>query len=403
VTGGVLRAHASPVLVGVWRHPWVGASVIGLLGWFFYARTNASGPLDNIAFAEVGRAIWHGHLDQALAEPSIQSGPLTLALLGALDAAAGLVGDPVEGAAVALSVLTAWCMTAAVRLCSRTVDEVLAGAGLLGAWVLALVWDTVDGSWGHPSHAIVPLLWLVAVRAAQQQRVLLAGAALGLAAAFDTWGALGACALLVLWGDGRALLRAGASAVAVAAVVWLPFLVTGSVRSGDMRWPTETGSFLSLLGQDSFGASYRLPQALAVIAVGAVVSVRLRHASDLAWLLPVVLVTARIATDGQFIGYYANPATVGLLVGCAVMIGRNDSRVRWVASGTVLSALHLEPLGVILCATPMVVGAALAVVGVSRPRGQLDAMLASARSARRYESTPNPAMVPVATADTTDV
>jgi hypothetical protein len=364
------RQVAQGLLVTAWSHPWWGASLTGVAGWAVWALASVGGPRDGTAFAFAGEQILDGHFDQALSEPSIQSGPLTLTVLGLLERLADRFDSPLSWSMLVLSLITAFCLTAAIRACARPVDLRWAGGGLVAAWTLSVGWDVVDGSWGHPSHAVVPLLWLLAVRAGQTGRAVLAGVVLGVALGVDSWAVLGSSALLVLWPDRRAILRAGLAAALVGAVIWAPLLVSGGVRSGDMRWPVTPGSLASLIGQSDYGSGYRLGQLVLVLIVGALLTLRLRTDPDLAWLLPAVVVTARIVSDGQYIGYYAIPVIGALLTGVAVMCARRDHRLAILVPATILSALHIEALGVVAGSLLPVAGVCLATYAVLRPSGQ---------------------------------
>src|SRR5207247_7410213 len=58
---------------------------------------------------------------------------------------------------------------------------------------------------GHPAEAIVPLLWVLAAIWAREDRVVLAGAVLGLSAGLELWGVLGVPVLLLAPRPRRAL------------------------------------------------------------------------------------------------------------------------------------------------------------------------------------------------------
>jgi hypothetical protein len=245
------------------------------------------------------------------------------------------------------------------------VSPELAGAGLVLAWTLAALWGPLTGNWAHPTHAVVPLLWLVCVREAQGGRAGRAGLALGLALALDSWAVFGVCALLVLLPDVRPLLRGIATTLAVTALAWGPFLLLGAT-SARMTWTAQPGSLPDLLGVAEVGAGYRGLQALLVVVVGSALVLRLRRNPDLAWLLPAVLVAVRIVTDGIYLDYYSFPVRVGLLVGVAVLMARRDRRALALVAAAWLTSIEWASTPALLAQLPLVAGVVLATVVVLR-------------------------------------
>jgi hypothetical protein len=344
----------------------VGAGIAGLVGWATNTAFPIDAPTDYSVFVDAGDALWRGDLAGVFADPSVQSGPLTVASLSGLDQVAGLLGHPAIVASLAMAVLASACLTLAIRFRQVVASPELAGAGLLVAWTLAALWGPLTGTWAHPTHALVPLLWLVCVREAQSRRALHAGLALGVALALDTWAVFGVCALLVLLPDVRALVRSAAVTIAVAGLAWGPFLVIGT-GSGRMTWRALPGSLPDLLGVGDVGAGYRALQVVVVLVAGGALVVALRHSTDLAWLLPTVLVAVRIVTDGIYLDYYSFPVRAGLLVGVAVLLGRRDRRAGLVAVAAWLTSLELGTATYLVTHLPLVVGVVLAVVVVARP------------------------------------
>ncbi len=361
-----MLGHSAAVARAAGRHPWVGAGAAGLLGWATNAAFPVDAPTDYSVFVHAGDALWRGDLAGVFADPSVQSGPLTVASLSGLDHLAGLVGQHAIVASLAMALVASMCLTLAIRFRQVVVSPELAGASLLVAWTLAALWGPLAGTWAHPTHALVPLLWLVCVREAQSGRALHAGLALGVALALDTWAVFGVCALLVLLPDVRALVRSVAVTIAVAGLAWGPFVVAGT-GSGRMTWRALPGSLPDLLGVGEVGATYRAVQVVVVLVVGSTVVVAMRRNSDLAWLLPTVLVTVRILTDGIYLDYYSFPVRVGLLVGVAVLLGRRDRRAALVVVAAWLTSLELGTTTYVIAHLPLVVGVVLAGVVTARP------------------------------------
>ena len=357
LAGSLARAAA--------RHPWLGAFLAGLAGWATNIAHPVDEPTDYTVFVHAGDAIWRGDPAAALTDPGVQAGPLTLAALSRLDQLGGLVGQQAVVATLAMALLASACMTAAIRWRQVVLSRELAGAGLLLAWTLAALWGPLTGNWAHPTHAVVPLLWLVCVREAQGGRAARAGIALGLAMALDSWAVFGLCALLVVLPDVRLLLRGIATTLAVTALAWGPFLLLGA-GSARMTWTAQPGSLPELLGVAEVGAGYRGVQVLLVLAVGSALVLRLRTCTDLGWLLPVVLVAVRIATDGIYLDYYSFPVRVGLLVGVAVLMARRDRRALPLAAAAWLTSIEWASTPALLAQLPLVAGVVLATVVVLR-------------------------------------
>jgi hypothetical protein len=352
---------------GADQRPWVAAAVFGALGWASNVTIPANLPADLTIFVRAGDEIWRGHLAAAMADPTVQAGPATLAALSGVDWLGRLIGHEAVVASLVMALVSSACLTLAVRFRQVAASRALSGAGLLAALGLACVWGLLTGFWAHPTHAVIPLLWLVSVREAQRRSPVPAGLALGLALALDAWAAFGLCALLVLLPDVRALARSSAVAATAAAVVWIPFLLAGA-GSGLMTWPAQTGSLPSLAGVVQVGSGYRLIQLGIVLAVGIAVVLPLRRDPDLAWLLPVVLVAARIVTDGIFLDYYSFPVRAGLLVGVAALLARRDRRAAVIAVAAWLSSIDLGTHSLVFAHTPLIAGVVMATVVMLRGR-----------------------------------
>lgn len=361
----LLRRGARTIGATAWRHPWWGAVVAGVIGWALNAPRPLPTPTDYDVFVAAGDAVLHGHLADAFASPTVQAGPLTLVGLAGLDHLASSVGLQALLASLCMALLASCCLTVAVRFRQHPPRTALAGGGLVLAWTLAALWGPLTGNWAHPTHALVPLLWLVTAREAQAGRGARAGAALGLALALDPWAVFGACALLLLLPDKRALARALATSATVTVVVWGPFLVAGAA-TGRMTWTSLPGTVPHLLGLTDIGAGYRVAQAVLVLAVGSALVVRQRHNPDLAWLLPPVLVATRILTDGIYLDYYSFPVRVGLLVGVAILVARADRRAVPLALAAWLTSVQVVGATYLVSELPLVCGVVLAVVVVCR-------------------------------------
>ena len=122
---------------------------------------------------------------------------------------------------------------------------------------------------GHAAQLLVPLLWLNAYLDARRGRGTRAAVLVGASAGLETWGLLGLPLLLAL--APRAALRAATAAVAVAAALYLPFVLGGDFRMAEYRWTVADGTPVSLLVHGEFPWGLRLAQGVLAVAVGAVI------------------------------------------------------------------------------------------------------------------------------------
>jgi hypothetical protein len=97
--------------------------------------------------------------------------------------------------APALVFALCWVNTACLIGALRTVagaDAVRRGVATLAGGFFALAYGTLTTTDAHPTHAVIALLWFLAVRAAIRDRPAVAGLLLGVACGLDTWAVLGA-------------------------------------------------------------------------------------------------------------------------------------------------------------------------------------------------------------------
>jgi hypothetical protein len=98
--------------------------------------------------------------------------------------------------------------------------------------------------------------------------------------------------------------RAAAGAVAVAAVVYLPFVLAGDFRMAEYRWTVADGTPVSLLLRGEFPWSLRLVQALLAVAVGAAIVLAGRRSVGGGVAAAGAIVCVRLLLDPERHGWY---------------------------------------------------------------------------------------------------
>lgn len=339
-----------------------------------YAGPSLDGPyFSHAAHQFIGPAGLHVYADRGL-----QAGPWQLLwfyLFGA-----SLAFAMVSGAAVAVGLF------AAVRYVRRRHglgdDLKLEAAVLALAFGWGLISSTYDG--GHPAELIVPCLWALATLRARDGRAVAAGLAIGLACGWETWALLGIPVLLL-----APRRRQSAEAVVIAALVavatYLPFVVVGPFHMGSAAWPVSRATLVHAVVPQltQFSWSGRFVQAAVVTAVvtATVIAARRQRvpAVTLAWLLPVVVAMAKIATDPQPRDYYWAPVTAALLIGVAA-----SARVRLRRTLCSLPALAISLIAPLQIWPVELVALALVVAAATLPEASVARALVAAR-------TPHPA------------
>src|SRR5581483_4752959 len=252
---------------------------------------------DTRLFVAAGRTLLSSHWSHAFADSSIQVGPLQLAVYGSL-------GRETAALAAVLAIATVLLLQAAARAAGVRSPGAIA---LVGAAAIVTGLSTNVFEAGHPADTLLPLLWIVAAVDARRGHGTRAGVLVGLTAGVETWGILGVAVL--------ASRRGVAAAAAVAAALYLPFLVAGHFAMGSYDWPVAGHSLPHLLlgSGASFGWPLRLVQGAAAVGAGL-----LARRTGSAWLVPLAIVGTRLLLDPVLNDYYyaalVGPALVGLAV-----------------------------------------------------------------------------------------
>jgi hypothetical protein len=259
---------------------------------------------DSWLFTTAGHSFLSHDWSRAFSNPSIQVGPLQLALFGALGQRVGFVVAP----ALALVLL------AAARAAGARDPQVLLLAGLVSI-LTGLTSSGIDS--GHPANALLPLLWIVAGSQARRGRILGPAVIVGLSAGVETWGILG-IAVLALSPRLRCAVRSVSIAACIAAALYLPFVIAGQFNMGAYKWSVMNDSFLSYFVDPgtTIGWPLRIAQGACALGAGIALAHFGRRSVHSLWLVPLVVVFVRLLLDPHGSGYYTvgveGPAIVGL-------------------------------------------------------------------------------------------
>jgi hypothetical protein len=273
-----------------------------------------------------------------LFHPATQTGPLSLVLARVLSV------TPRDGFVVAalLCLLLGLGVVAMAEVGAR-----MAGADrrlrqfrtLVGGSLLMFTWGKLGG-YGHLDDAIVLACAAGATLQLMRRRPWWAAGLLGVAIAAKPWAVILLPLLLVdvmrdrprHW---RSLLPAGAT-IAIATIVWLPFIVASPGISHALR-PTAALAPDSVLAPFGFTTQQmpdwlRLAQFAVAIVVGVVLVARHRWAGVL-----MAAIAVRIATDPATWAYYTPGLVAGALLWDQVPSSR---RVTW---ASIIAVVMLAP------------------------------------------------------------
>jgi hypothetical protein len=298
---------------------------------------------DVIFFAHAGEELFGRGWAEVFADPSLQSGPLQLAVLGALARVADAFGIPL-GVMLAFAVelgATAAALLVLKRITSNRAVLLLAGLGVVVLGLSAAAY--IDG---HPAQLFIPLLWVLAGLAVRDGRGGQAGILVGLSAGLELWGLLGVCLLAALPGI-RPAARGLAGAALVTAGLLAPFVALGEFSMFAFDWHVASGTLVSLVVEP--GSTYpwavRLVQAVAAVAAGASVAWALRTRPSVIWVAPLAAVLVRLLFDPVFYGtYLLAPLTLAAIGAAEFLTGdlvrevrRRRSKTRAPGQGAVAS------------------------------------------------------------------
>jgi len=277
--------------------PWI--AVLALAG--AVALTDTGGGGGDVAFfLHAGQTLLSGDWARTYADPTVQSGPLQLAFFGL-------------GAWIPWGVLTVLAQVGGTALLVVAVLRVLGHRPVPRPWiVLGVGWTVVvlglplaAVTGGHPAHLFVPALWLLAGAEARRGRVVAAGALVGAAAGWETWGLLGVAVLVVALRP-RAVFAGVGTAAAVAGALFVPFLLAGDFAMGEYAWRISGSTLPGLVLEpgSAFPWALRLVQATAAVAAGAAVAWSLRRTAHAVTAALVTVAVVRLAFDPVLFSWY---------------------------------------------------------------------------------------------------
>jgi hypothetical protein len=295
----------------LWLVPVLAASAIALL-----VPPGDTGDLPY--FLHAAERLFSAEWAETYADPTLQSGPLQLALFGIADLASGAL-------AVSTTRLIALLVGAGVaglfwivarRLLGPRDDWILLLAAGLAPVALGVTFDAFRD--GHPAQVVVPLLWALAGFEARAGKPWRAGALVGLSAGFELWGLLGAAVLVVARRPGHAV-RASTAAAAVAGALFAPFALAGPFEMFAYRWQVNGDTVLSLFVEPgtSFTWPLRALQGGAALLAGGAVAWALRRSLASLWAAPLTVVAVRLALDPVRYPWYWLALETLVLVGVA--------------------------------------------------------------------------------------
>ena len=283
--------------------------VLGLLaiGRSLIDATSGLTPIDFGLFGRAGDILLSTDWLDAYNSSFIQTGVISLAIHGAVG-----LGERIAGidSRIWFSLVAQVGVTILLVLATRRAVTHIRGECPpwleLCVGVVALIGQTTWTAYisGHPSDAVVAVLWILAAADAREDRPLRAGLLLALSAGFKQWGLLGA-PLLLLGPRTTRSIKGFSVQLAGTLAMYAPFFIWGEFNTFDKEWTVASLSLPRLfLPADAFFPWWmRLVQGAFVIVVGVLAARALRDRATAVWIVPAALVIARVLSE-PFGNYY---------------------------------------------------------------------------------------------------
>jgi hypothetical protein len=322
-------------------------------------------PGEYTLFGPAGFNLVTGHWNLVFVNPKVQAGPLELFPYGI----AKLLGLHTVLGWFIFYLLMLYAMTFLLSLViflpvtrpigwlARYLPFLVLGVALLGAF---LPTDIVRG---HPAESMIPMLWIVAACLSRERMFAAAGVVIALSAGFEVWGVLGV-PVLFLAARPR-ILRAAVAAIITVAVIYLPFVLTGTFRMFEYHWLVSLGTLYRLIWPhlSAFPWTARLAQAVLALAAGWGAALATRKGVYGVWLVPMAIISVRFVFDPLLDFYYwMAPATMALCALAATLYLR-----KWipaVISAGLIASLWIPPTRSVVAAIAMTLLVLLCIVAL---------------------------------------
>jgi len=287
--------------------------------------TSGLTPIDYIAFEDAGRILLSSGWADAFSSSFIQIGPLNLAVHGALALLSDATG---VDSRLMFAVVVEVGLTAATVATFRAVARVVARPPAWIELVVGLVVAVAGPGWiayisGHPADPFIALAWLWAARFAREGRARPAGLLLALATGIKQWGLLGV-PILLLAGDRRRVVAGLLVQACATALLYGPFFLFGDVNTFEKEWTVASLSLprLFLAPHSFFPWWMRLAQGAFVLLVGVGAALALKNRADAVWLVPLLIVVTRLASEPFAHYYHWLAVDLIALIGVATLVPR---------------------------------------------------------------------------------
>lgn len=311
---------------------------------------------DPFLFARAGRRLLSRDWANVFADKLVQVGPLQLAVSGAVakvaDASHVDQRLPLSiFSEVTFTLGTMWLLSLLLRDRQRDHPqglELLAGLVMLFGGISYTAYRS-----GQTGEGFIAALWLLTMRESKRSQPERAGLLVGLAAGFKLWGLLGIPFLLFLR-DPRKMIRAVAAAGGLAAAIYAPFFLFGTVNTFKLRWLVFPDRPLRFIYGTSMGFTWqmRLVQGAIAASIGVALIALHRRSAVAEWNIPLAIASARLVIDPMVWAHYWLPVQLLGLIGIAMLVALSlEPRRLRIATIAALAAMEFISFGGILLAT----------------------------------------------------